>query len=138
MSDTTQATTLAPEELAKALPGDAGKTGPVTMTPLSQTELAGLMDAMPREPASKANGPRHAAPQDLVDKTTQAQQTGYTPVFSDQVRTIIYVAGLIASIIGLGFMCFGHPEIGGFISTAAGAIAAGFGVAYNPLRLAGK
>lgn len=65
-------------------------------------------------------------------------QDGYTPVFSDQVRTIIYVAGLIASIVGLGFMCFGRPEIGGFISTAAGAIAGGFGVAYNPLRLAGK
>lgn len=63
---------------------------------------------------------------------------GYTPVFSDQLRTVIYVAGLIASIVGLGFMCFGHPEIGGFISTAAGAITAGFGVAYNPLRLSGK
>lgn len=67
-----------------------------------------------------------------------AQGTVYTPVFPDAVRTAIYVLGLIASITGLGFMCFGHPEIGGFISTAAGALTAGFGVAYNPVRLAGK
>lgn len=73
--------------------------------------------------------PEHAAPRSSDD---------YTPVFNDQVRTWVYVLGLIASVVGLGFMCFGHPEIGGFISTAAGAIAAGFGVAYNPVRLAGK
>lgn len=73
--------------------------------------------------------PRHADP-DRLD--------GYTPVFSDRTRTIIYVTGLVASIVGLGFMCFGHPEIGGFISTAAGALTAGFGVTYNPIRLAGK
>lgn len=73
--------------------------------------------------------PEHAAPK---------SEDSYTPVFNDQIRTIIYVAGLIASIVGLGFMCFGHPEIGGFISTAAGAITAGFGVAYNPVRLSGK
>lgn len=73
--------------------------------------------------------PEHAAP-----KT----DTGYTPVFNDQIRTWVYVLGLIASVVGLGFMCFGYPEIGGFISTAAGAIAAGFGVAYNPVRLSGK
>ncbi|MEK0306355.1 hypothetical protein [Bifidobacterium favimelis] len=67
-----------------------------------------------------------------------SDQPGYTPVFPDAVRTAIYVLGLIASITGLGFMCFVHPEIGGFISTAAGALTAGFGVAYNPVRLAGK
>ena len=65
-------------------------------------------------------------------------QPGYTPVFPDAVRTAVYVLGLLASVVGLGFMCFGRPEIGGFISTAAGAITAGFGVAYNPIRLAGK
>lgn len=47
----------------------------------------------------------------------------------------IYVLTLIASVIDLGFMCFGHPDIGRFISTAAGIIAAGFGVAYNPVRM---
>lgn len=64
--------------------------------------------------------------------------TPYTPVFNDTVRTIIYVVTLVASVIGLGFMSFGSPGIGGFISTAAGIIAAGFGVAYNPVRMAGK
>ena len=71
----------------------------------------------------------HAAPRHGDD---------YTPVFSDKIRTWVYILGLVASVVGLGFMCFGHPEIGGFISTAAGAIAAGFGVAYNPVRLSDK
>ena len=69
-------------------------------------------------------------------ETTPA--TGYTPVFDNNVRTIVYVASLVASVIGLGFMCFGHPDVGGFISTAAGVLAGGFGVAYNPVRMAGK
>lgn len=64
--------------------------------------------------------------------------TPYTPVFNDTVRTVIYVVTLVASVIGLGFMSFGSPEIGGFIASAAGIIAAGFGVAYNPVRMAGK
>lgn len=59
----------------------------------------------------------------------------YTPIFNDTVRTIIYILGLSASVVGLGFMTFGRADIGGFISTAAGFIAAGFGVAYNPLRM---
>lgn len=67
-----------------------------------------------------------------VDKVKHAD--GYTPVFSDTVRTIIYIVALIASVVGLGFMTFGHADIGGFVSTAAGIIAGGFGVAYNPLR----
>jgi len=67
-----------------------------------------------------------------VDKAKHAD--GYTPVFSDTVRTIIYVIALIASVAGLGLMSFGHADIGGFVSTAAGIIAGGFGVAYNPLR----
>lgn len=71
---------------------------------------------------------------DLTDDTTDTV-TAYTPVFNDTVRTIIYVVCLIASVIGLGFMCFGSPDIGGFMSTAAGIIAGGFGVAYNPVRM---
>ena len=59
---------------------------------------------------------------------------GYTPVFNNTVRTIIYIIALIASVAGLGLMSFGHADVGGFISTAAGIIAGGFGVAYNPLR----
>lgn len=72
------------------------------------------------------------------DGTDNTQPTGYTPVFDNNVRTIVYVASLVASVVGLGFMCFGHPDVGGFISTAAGVLAGGFGVAYNPVRMAGK
>lgn len=67
-----------------------------------------------------------------IDKAKHTD--GYTPVFSDTVRTIIYIVALTASVTGLGLMSFGHADIGGFISTAAGIIAGGFGVAYNPLR----
>ena len=67
-----------------------------------------------------------------VDKAKHTD--GYTPVFNNTVRTIIYITALIASVAGLGLMSFGHADIGGFISTAAGIIAGGFGVAYNPLR----
>lgn len=67
-----------------------------------------------------------------VDKAKHTD--GYTPIFNNTVRTIIYIIALIASVIGLGLMSFGHADIGGFISTAAGIIAGGFGVAYNPLR----
>lgn len=67
-----------------------------------------------------------------VDKAKHTD--GYTPVFNNTVRTIIYIIALIASVAGLGLMGFGHTDIGGSISTAAGIIAGGFGVAYNPLR----
>lgn len=67
-----------------------------------------------------------------VDKAKHTD--GYTPVFNNTVRTIIYTIALIASMAGLGLMSLGHADIGGFISTAAAIIAGGFGVAYNPLR----
>ena len=73
-----------------------------------------------------------------TDGIADHADTSYTPVFSNEVRTIVYVLSLVASVIGLGFMCFGSPAVGGFISTAAGVLAAGFGVAYNPVRLSGK
>jgi len=75
---------------------------------------------------------------ELADEPETTPATGYTPVFDNNVRTIVYVAALVASVIGLGFMCFGDPAVGGFISTAAGVLAGGFGVAYNPVRMAGK
>ena len=68
------------------------------------------------------------------DGQDNQQPTAYTPVFSKGVRTVVYVAGLIASCVGLGFMTFGDAAIGGYISTVAGFIASGLGVAYNPLR----
>jgi len=51
---------------------------------------------------------------------------------------MVYILALLASVLGLGLMTLGHPDIGGFISTAAGIIAAGFGVTYNPVRMTGK
>ncbi|MGG7137059.1 hypothetical protein ACJ4Z0_09920 [Bifidobacterium catenulatum] len=68
------------------------------------------------------------------DGQDDQQPDAYTPVFSKQVRTVVYVLGLIASCVGLGFMTFGDAAIGGYISTVAGFIASGLGVAYNPLR----
>ena len=83
---------------------------------------------------------QHAAPTTLettVNNLTNEREDGqdaYTPVFSKGVRTVVYVLGLIASCVGLGFMTFGDAAIGGYISTVAGFIASGLGVAYNPLR----
>lgn len=68
------------------------------------------------------------------DGQDNQQPDAYTPVFSKQVRTVVYVLGLIASCVGLGFMTFGDAAVGGYISTVAGFIASGLGVAYNPLR----
>lgn len=98
-----------------ATPDTTTDTTP-NVTTLSDTDLEKVLDAWSAD----------------VDKVKHAD--GYTPVFSDAVRTIIYVVALIASVIGLGLMSFGHADIGGFVSTAAGIIAGGFGVAYNPLR----
>lgn len=41
------------------------------------------------------------------------QDTAYTPVFNSTVRTVVYVAGLVASAVGLGFMTFGDAAVGG-------------------------
>lgn len=63
---------------------------------------------------------------------------GYTPVFDDRIRTAIYILSLIASIVGAGISAFGDPAIGGYVTTAAGILAGGFGVVYNPVRLSTK
>lgn len=88
---------------------------------------------------------QHAAPTTLettVNNLTNEREDGqdnqppdaYTPVFSKQVRTVVYVLGLIASCVGLGFVTFGDAAVGGYVSTVAGFLASGLGVAYNPLR----
>ena len=80
-----------------------------------------------------------AAPQHAADTSDVTPATGtYTPVFNDTVRTIIYIATLVAGIVGLGVSAFGDPQVGAYISSAAGIIAAAFGTTYNPVRLAGK
>lgn len=81
--------------------------------------------------------PQHIAPTADAAPATPATGT-YTPVFNDTVRTIIYIVTLIAGIAGLGVSAFGDPQVGAYISSAAGIIAAAFGTTYNPMRLAGK
>ncbi|KFF31638.1 hypothetical protein BBOMB_1024 [Bifidobacterium bombi DSM 19703] len=126
MSDVMQAEMLTADQVAQALPGDVGATGPTQVRPIGSDELARLAIATPDVQAGRAeDAPKH------VD-------AGYTPVFNSQVRTAVYVLALVASVVGLGLMAFGHPDVGGFVSTAAGVIAAGFGVTYNPIRMTGK
>ena len=74
-----------------------------------------------------------AATGTITGETTDTDT--YTPVFNATVRTIIYVVTLIAGIVGLGVSAFGDPQVGAFISSAAGIIAAAFGVTYSPMRL---
>lgn len=62
-------------------------------------------------------------------------RTPRTRLFSSkQMRTVVYVLGLVASCIGLGFRTFGDAAVGGYISTVSGFIASRLGVAHNPLR----
>ena len=70
---------------------------------------------------------------EVPDGTDNTQP--YTPVFNNTIRTIAYVVGLTATVVGLGFITFGDPAIGAYISTAAGIVTGGLGVAYNPVRL---
>lgn len=58
----------------------------------------------------------------------------YRPVFDATVRTIIYVVCLLASIASVGLIVFDQETMGAFVGTAAGMLASGFGVAYNPNR----
>ena len=85
-----------------------------------------------KAPATVAETTAQTTP--AADTDTDTDTTPYTPVFNKTVRTIVYVAGLVASCVGLGFMTFGDAAIGGYISTVAGFLASGLGVAYNPLR----
>lgn len=121
MSETTQATTLAPEALAQALPGDAGQTGPLTMTPLSQTELAGLMDSMPRH--ADPSPPRSQS--GLVDwvkaaavravKTAAQAAVAAMPVSAATIGAVNWplVAGTaaLAAVMSLLTSLTGLPEV---------------------------
>lgn len=60
----------------------------------------------------------------------------YAPAFNPTVRTIVYVAGLVASIVSAGFIAFGNPDVGAFIGSAAALVASALGTAYNPLSVA--
>lgn len=96
-----------------------------------------------RDVSQVSTGPRHAAATvDQVAVTAASYDDsdgkGYTPTFNNTVRTVIYVAGLVATAVGLGFVQFGDAGIGAYVSTVAGLITGGFGVAYNPIRMANK
>ena len=69
-----------------------------------------------------------------ADGQDNRQPEAFTPIFGAKTRTVIYIAGVIASIVGLAFLTFGDASVGGFISTVAGFVASSFGVAYSPLR----
>ena len=73
---------------------------------------------------------------DTATPETPTEAPTYTPVFNDTVRTAIYVLTLIAGLVGLGVSAFGDPQVGAYISSAAGIIAAAFGVTYSPVRMA--
>ena len=72
----------------------------------------------------------------IADHASDTSQDTYRPVFT--VRTGIYLLSLVCVIVGFGFSRFGDPAIGDYITTAGGILAAGFGVAYNPLRMNAK
>lgn len=74
----------------------------------------------------------------IADHASDISQDTYRPVFNDTVRTGIYLLSLVCVIVGFGFSRFGDPAIGDYITTAGGILAAGFGVAYNPLRMNAK
>lgn len=73
-----------------------------------------------------------------TETSTDTATGTYTPVFSPKIRTVIYVVALVGVIAGLGVSRFVDPEIGDYVVTACGLLASGFGVAYNPIRLASK
>lgn len=65
-------------------------------------------------------------------------EEGYTPVFSERTRTAIYIVAIALVIIGSGVRSFANPALGDWLTTVGGYLAAGFGVVYNPIRMAGK
>jgi hypothetical protein len=73
-----------------------------------------------------------------MSNPAHAASDTYKPIFSDKVRTIVYIAGLVVCVIGTAFTTFGNPQVGDWLTSAGGLLAAGFGVAYNPVRLASR
>ena len=63
---------------------------------------------------------------------------GYTPVLCPRTRRLTSVVAPAAVLAGGGVALAGHADIGEYIIFAGGVLTGGFGVAYNPLRMAGK
>lgn len=74
---------------------------------------------------------------DNVPENT-SDESHYTPVFNNQVRTAVYIIGLVAVIAGVVVSAMGFKDIGDTITICGGILTGGFGVAYNPVRLANK
>lgn len=72
------------------------------------------------------------------DELEHTDKTQYTPIFNDKIRTAVYIIGLIAVIAGVVVSAMGFKDIGDTITVCGGILTGGFGVAYNPVRLANK
>lgn len=70
-----------------------------------------------------------------MSNPAHAASDTYKPIFSDKVRTAVYIISLAACIIGSLATTFGYTQLGDWITSAGGMLAAGFGVTYNPIRL---
>ena len=81
-----------------------------------------------------------------AEPVAESGDAGYTPVFSAAVRTVVYITCGILGILGLiasvASLATGAPA---WLTLAASAvafiapyIANMFGVAYNPLKMAGR
>jgi hypothetical protein len=76
----------------------------------------------------------------MPEETTSPDASrGYTPTFSDTVRTVIYiVCGICTVAIAPAMTLLGLPEWSAWLAAAAGGIASLFGVFYNPVRMSTK
>lgn len=112
----------------------------------------------PIEPAETTEAPTAPHPEvttlsqqdvERIKADWSAQQIkvdGYTPVFGDTTRTVIYlvcwILGLLGGVAALASAVTGAPAwltvASVILAWVAPQTASTFGVAYNPLRLAGK
>jgi hypothetical protein len=132
-------------------------TNPATDTPTVTTSIVDgqTISAYDTTPATQEIKETDTQPATTITPTATATQsaaaaeggeTGYTPVFSAAVRTVVYVVCLIVGGLGGAATVICALTSAPFWLTAASAIiafvtpyvAAGFGVAYNPIRMAGK
>lgn len=73
--------------------------------------------------------------------TAPAQDDGgdlYTPTFSKEVRTYIYIIAAILTVIGVGVWKFMNQDLGEYIIMVAAFTSQVFAVTYNPMRMDGK
>ena len=132
-------------------------TTPASPTPTVTTRIVDgqTISAYDTTPATQEIKETDTQPAFTITPTATATQSaeaaeggdaGYTPVFSAAVRTVVYIVCLIVGGLGGAATVVCALTSAPFWLTAASAIiafvtpyiAAGFGVAYNPLKMAGK